>query len=275
MDWPRARYDHCVITGASSGIGSAFARALAPRAKRLTLTARRADRLQDLAVALERQHPVKCEVVVADLAVGEGPARLVERAHQDSPQGVDLLVNNAGFGRNGAWDCADWELWRRMLQVNVVAPAELLHRLWSDLNAVPGRGAINVSSTAGFQPLPWFATYAATKAFFSHLSLALAEEARRRGVRVLTLCPGPTRTEFGRVSGDRGGFRRVSLAPETVVATALRGYERGRREVIPGLFNRVVASVSRRAPRSLALAVAARVGLRAAPADRIHGAGRD
>ncbi len=269
MRWPRARYDHCLITGASSGIGRAFAEALAGRAGRLTLAARREDRLRALADEISRRGPARCTVAVVDLATAEGPARLVELARRDSSPPVDLLVNNAGFGHHGGWAHAEWELWRRMLSVNVAAAAELLHRFWGDLTAAPGRGAINVASTAAFQPLPWFAAYAATKGFLRSLSLALAAEARGRGVRVLCLCPGPTATEFGAVAGSQWRTGRLSMTADVVVATALRAYERGKAEVIPGLTNRVGAFLAQRAPQRLLLAAVDRVGRRAAPPDRL------
>jgi short-subunit dehydrogenase len=254
-----------LITGASSGIGRAFAEALAPRARRLTLTARREERLKDLAAALERRCDLRCVVAVADLAATDGPSRLVTSLRDGAAPPVDLLVNNAGFGKHGAFGSRSWEEWRAMFQVNMIAAAELLFRLWDDLRATPGRGAINVASAAGFQPMPWFAGYAATKAFLRSLSLALNKEARRTGTRILSLCPGPTRTEFGRIAGSSSRSGGPSMTAERVASIALGAYERGRSEVVPGALNRLGAAIAPRAPLRLVVAGAGLIGRRAAP----------
>jgi hypothetical protein len=264
MALPAPRFDHALITGASSGIGWAFAEMLAPRAKLLTLTARREERLLELAAALEQRGGARCRVVPLDLAAPDAAARLVDLLHAPGRPPVDLLVNNAGFGRYGSWARTPWPVYEDMLRVNVVAVAELLHRLWGELTSVPGRGAINVASTAGFQPMPWFAAYAATKAFVRSLSAALSAEARARGARITALCPGPTHTEFGRVAGAHWKPRGMSLSPEEVARRGLAAYERGKVECTPGVVNWLTSFVAPRAPLALTLAATRALGRKVA-----------
>lgn len=263
-NWSAVRFDHCVITGASSGLGAEFARQLAPRARRLTLVARRIERLQQLASALEANGNVRCEVVALDLAAADGAARLLSTLTAGDRPPVDLLVNNAGFGRHGAFRDDPWPVQRQMLQLNLVTPTELIHGLWDQLCAAPGRGVINVCSTAGFQPIPWFATYAASKSFLKNWTTAVGEEARVRGVRLLALCPGPIPTEFHAVADARWPIAKWDLPAARVVQAALRGYDAGRRQVIPGGGNRVLAWVAQVMPLRLVVPIAARVARRPA-----------
>ncbi|MCU0222617.1 MAG: SDR family NAD(P)-dependent oxidoreductase [Acidobacteria bacterium] len=252
-----ARYDHCLVTGASAGIGWAFALELAARgARRLTVVARREERLVELAARLGagRASPSpEVRPVVVDLAEPDGPGRLVEALRREGAPPVDLLVSNAGFGRYGAFILRPWDDHRRMYQLNMLTPAELVHALWDELTAVPGRGVIHVASTAAFQPIPYFASYAATKAFLRSLSDGLWGEARPAGARVLALCPGPVPTEFGQVAGTSFRVRKVSTGADRVVREALDAYERGRAEVIPGFTNRVMRCAVRLVPLRLVL----------------------
>lgn len=253
MRFPPARFDHCLITGASAGLGAEFARQLAPRAKRLTLAARREDRLRDLAAELAAQHQIEAIVEVVDLGTLDGPARLLGALAAPGAPPVDLLVNNAGFGRHRAFEDDPWSVQQEMVLLNAVAMAHLVHGLWAGLSAAPGRGVINVVSTAAFQPIPFFAMYGATKAFMRSFSAGVGQEAREKGVRMLSLCPGPVPTEFGERAQTEWAIAKLKTAPEVVVRHGIRAYEAGRREAIPGLMNRLVAGVSQRLPLAVSV----------------------
>ncbi len=266
MSLPAPRYDHTLITGASAGLGRLFAERLAPRARLLTLTARRDDRLRALAADLEARHPgLRCRVVALDLGEPGAATRLAAAVREGGAPAVDLLVNNAGFGRHGGFDQFPWDDWRRMIDLNVMAPTELLHAVWDDLRAVPGRGVINVASAAGFQPVPWFAVYSATKAYVRSLSNALAREARGHGTRVLSLCPGSTATEFHDVAQLETVYTKARMPAAEVVDAGLAAYEKGKRELVTGWRNRLVAVVAARVPLGLVLTLAGRYGARRAP----------
>ncbi len=247
-----------LVTGASSGIGELFARRLAARGLDLVLVARRADRLERLAGEI-RPSGRRVEVVPLDLGRPEADAALAQEVARRGLE-VGWLVNNAGFGFQGAVADLDPARQAEMIQVNVAALAALTRRL---LPAMLARGAgviLNVASTASFQPVPYFATYAATKAFVRSYSEALAEEVEGRGVRVVCLCPGPTETEFFDAAGMSAKSSGMRMMPiEAVVDAGLRAVETGRRVVVPGLANAVVARLTRFLPGRLVTRVGARI----------------
>jgi len=240
-----------LVTGASAGIGEAFARELARRGMNLLLAARREDRLRALGDELARAHRVRAVALRADLGGPGAAADLWMRA--SAGHDVRLLVNNAGFGLKGPF--ADQEIGRlaEMVRVNCVAAMELAHLALRHMRG-GGGGIINVASIAGYQPIPTMATYAASKAFVLTLSEALMEEARDDGVRVVTLNPGPVRTEFQSVAGTEVRDRAPGIrTPGQVVDAALRRLEAGGGTVTPGLVNRVATTAVRIAPRSWVL----------------------
>lgn len=252
MDRPQA-----LVTGASSGIGRAFARALAARKHDVILSARREDRLREVAAELEHDHGVASEVLGADLGVDRGVAAVAARL-VDSARPVDLLVNNAGFGTAGAlWELdADGE--EREIRVNVMAVVRLTHAALGPMVERGRGGVINVSSVAAYQPTPWGATYGATKAFVSSFTHAVHEELRGTGVRVMVLAPGYTHTEFHEQAAmpvDRSP-ELLWQSPETVVDAALRAYERGRVVCTPGPLNSVAAAFSATMPAAITRRVA-------------------
>ncbi len=181
-----------LITGASAGLGSTFARKLAATHD-LVLVARSADKLEQLAKELNAEHGADSEVLPVDLANDPSPAEA--RLHQGE-RPVDLLVNNAGFGTFGEFGTLPLDEEIREIQLNVIALVRLTHAAIVPMVGRARGAIINVSSVAGFQPGPYEATYAATKAFVTSFSQAIHEEVRARGVRVLALCPGFTKTEF-------------------------------------------------------------------------------
>lgn len=247
-----------LVTGASSGIGAAFARALHARGERLVLVARRAERLEALVKELGGGHVV----IAADLAASGAAERLL-RELEGRGLSVDLLVNNAGLGHTQDFADEPIEIIRQMIDVNMGAVVELTHALLPAMKA-RGRGRIvNVASNAAFQPVPFLTVYAATKAFVLSFSEGLAEELRGSGVRVQALCPGITATEFFEVAGTHRGqhVRRLPMmTPDQVVRASLRGLDGGRLRVVPGLTNRILAFVVLRlVPRAMVRRLAAQL----------------
>jgi len=249
---PRARYgEWALVTGASAGLGAAFARALAADGISCVLAARREERLRELAEELESRFGVKTRVVAVDLAAPGGAEALV-RAVADLE--VAILVNNAGVGAAGRFETPEPARLRQLVELNCAAPAVLSRALLPAMKR-RGRGAVvMVGSVAGCQPLPLHALYAATKAFDNHLGEALFAECRGSGVDCLALLPGPTETEFQAVAGE---LPHAGETPEQVVATALEALGR-QASVISGWGNWLRANAAMRlAPRTV-LALAAK-----------------
>lgn len=237
-----------LITGASAGIGEGFARRLAKDGYDFVLVARRRDRLDALAAELSSQHGATSEVIEADLATDEGVSAIEARLRRGD---IALLVNNAGFGTFGEY--AKLPLARELeeLDLNVRALMRLSHAALGPMTERKSGAIINVASAAAFQPIPYNATYAATKAFVLHFSEALHEETRRFGVTVTCLCPGPVKTEFQQVSGlDQSTIPSFAWeSVETVVNSALSAVRTHRAIAIPGTLNKMTSAGSRLAPR--------------------------
>jgi uncharacterized protein len=238
-----------LITGASSGIGAAFARKLAARGRNVLLVARSEDKLITLCNELGRVSGVRAHYLALDLIQPESPAQLFEET-QRRELVIDMLVNNAGFGSMGEFAKLDPARELEMIDLNVKSLVELTHRFLQPMRERKQGTIINVASTAAFQPVPYMATYAATKAFVLSFSQALWEENRRHGVHVLALCPGVTDTNFFAASKiDRPPMRTVQT-PEEVVDAALRGLARRKSIVIAGWANWLTVEIQRVAPRS-------------------------
>lgn len=237
-----------LVTGASSGIGEAFARALAARGARLVLAARREDRLRSLAAALGEGH----QFVAADLAASGGPealhAEVVRRGIA-----VDLLVNNAGVGHGGAFHEEPLQKAVGMLELNARASMVLTRLFLADMVARRSGGIVNVISTSAFQPDPYLAVYGATKAFLLSLTEAIQTEVAGTGVVVQALCPGLTPTEFQQAAGTEhiALNKTGTTTPEQVAEASLRGFERQAGRVIPGFANRATATAVRFLPRGI------------------------
>ena len=240
------------ITGASAGLGAEFARQLAGRGLRLVLAARRTERLEALAAELGN-----ARAVTADLAEPGAAAKLLADL-EAAGETVELLVNNAGFGLHGRITDLDAARQREMIDLNCGALLDLTRAVLPAMIERKSGGILNVASTAAFQPGPGMAVYFATKAFVLSLTEALHEEVRPHGIKVSALCPGPTKTEFGEVAGfgGNGAFDKLSMDSPTVVRAGLRGLERNKAIVIPGLVNRTGAFLSRRAPKPLVRKIA-------------------
>jgi hypothetical protein len=248
----RERYgEWALVTGASSGIGAEFARAFAREGVSCVLSARREDRLRELASELEKNHHVATRVVAADLAAPDGAERLAAAV---ADLDLAILVNNAGFGLAGRFDRCDPARVREMVQLNCLAPVVLTARILPRL-LERGRGAVVITgSVAGRQPMPLHGVYAATKAFDLLFGEALAVELRDRGIDVLVLEPGPTETEFQQVAGE---IAHAGEPADRVVEAALDALGR-QASVVSGWWNWLRANAAGRlAPRSL-VAYAAR-----------------
>lgn len=253
-----------LITGASSGIGEAFAVALARAGHRLLLVARSRDKLEALAARLRAEQGVAVEVLAADLSQpGCGPRLAAELAGRGLQ--VDLLINNAGFGAAGSFAQQDPARDTEMINLNVSAVVELAHAFLPAMLERGRGGILNVASVAGFQPLPRMAIYGATKAFVLSFSEALWAETRKHGVAVTALCPGPVDTAFFEATGSpelrKAVPKGIMMSAEAVVAEALAGLAAGRPVVVPGLANKLVTQAPRFLPRRwMALASGAVMG---------------
>src|SRR5215207_8317785 len=244
-----------LITGASGGLGEVFARKFAARGENVFLGARSGDKLAVICNALIAGHKVDAQFFALDLTEGDAPARLYEETARRGLE-VETLVNNAGYGSMAEFALLDAENELRMIDLNVRALAGLTHLYLGPMRE-RGRGAIiNVASTVAFQPVPFMATYAATKAFVLSFSEALWEENRAHGVKVLALCPGSTDTNFFDAAGGETPPRSVVQTPAEVVEAGLRALDAGKSHVISGWKNFFVAESNRLAPRSLATRLA-------------------
>ena len=261
---PRLAPRTVLITGASAGIGAAFAEVFAAEGWDVVLAARREERLVTLAARLRHSHGVGAHVIVADLADPETPARIVSELEQRAIH-VDALVNNAGYGVPGRYLQSSWPRHDAMLQVMVNSVAELTYLL---LPAMIERGygrIINVASLAGLVPSPGGHTlYAATKAFVIKFSESLGHEVGARGVYVTALCPGFTYSEFHDVTGTRAmmnkmpGWMWLSAAD-----VARQGYEAvmaDKSMVVTGRLNATIATLVRILPQRLVISLGRRIG---------------
>jgi short-subunit dehydrogenase len=230
-----------MVTGASSGLGEEFAWQLAGTVERLVLVARRVGRLDQIAGDIRERFPQTAVMVLqADLSVPEDRVSVFEKV-AGAGFTPDLLVNNAGLGDYGEFVTAEWAGIEAMLKVNVEALTHLSHLAAPHMKRRGSGGILNVSSLASTLPIPDFAVYAATKAYVSSFSEALRIELREHGIRVTSLCPGPVKTEFGEVARREGSSEGMPahalfyVPKEQVVAEALRGLDRDRARVFPGL----------------------------------------
>ncbi|MGI8494394.1 MAG: SDR family NAD(P)-dependent oxidoreductase [Pyrinomonadaceae bacterium] len=239
-----------LITGASGGIGEAFARALAREKHNLVLVARSENKLHALCDELMIEHGITAHYVAIDLTGYEADNRLFEETEKYGFE-IDWLINNAGFGSMG--DFAELELEREldMIGLNIMSLVALTHRYLRKMRERRSGTIINVSSSASFQPIPFMATYAATKAFVSSFTEAIAEENRPFGIAVSALCPGPTETNFFNAAHAEPFQAKGMQTPEEVVEAALSGAEKGKTVVISGWTNYLGARLGNFVPNSL------------------------
>jgi len=241
-----------LITGASSGLGEEFAIQLAREKRDLVLVARREDRLRDVADRARNLGAGKVIVISSDLGRAEAAAELFRQVGAAGIV-VDYLVNNAGFGTRGRFDQVPLDREIEEINLNVGALVALTRLFLPAMVASKSGTIINVASTAAFQPVPWMATYGATKAFVLSFSEALSTELQGTGVTVLALCPGPTRTEFQQVASvEHTGVPSFAyMDAPTVVRQAIESAKRGKAIRINGVINTIMAQSTRFAPRAL------------------------
>lgn len=251
------RPSRSLVTGASSGIGVAFARELAARGSDLVLVARRGGRLERIARELMMAHGITCETVAFDLSIDGAGAALREEVGGE----FDLVVNNAGFAAQGPFLTGSAEEFARVIAVDVRAVVDMC-RAFLPAMVERRRGAIiNVSSTTAFQPVPSLAVYAAAKAFVQSFSQSLWYEAKQHGVTVFALAPGPTRTEFFDVIGEGAAVAGRMQTAEQVAATGMRALDRCSTPpyVVSGIANSWTARLAGVLPPRLVIPFVARI----------------
>ena len=245
-----------LVTGASAGLGEEFARQLADRgATHLILTARRADRLEDVRKRLIAAHSnLRVDTLIADLASESGVTSLISELNQRRLF-PEILINNAGFGDLGTFETSDPAKIEAMLAVNIIALTRLTRWALPAMLAKKSGWICNVGSTAGLIPLPTFAVYAATKAYVNSFSEALRIELHGSGVHVTALCPGPVETEFGQVASRENSRRQFAppgflcISKTEVVRQTLTALARGQGRIIPGLLVRLPMLLAESTPR--------------------------
>jgi short-subunit dehydrogenase len=253
----------CLVTGASAGIGAAFARIYASHGYDLVLTARRQDRLESLADEIRLRYGVETLTLPADLSDPAAGDRLLADIDAHGLV-VDALVNNAGYGLPGGYVGTPWEAQQAMLQVMLIAVCELTHKLAPGMAARGYGRIVNVASLAGLGPgAPGQTLYSATKAFLVRFSQSLHLELKDRGVHVSALCPGFTYSEFHDVIHSRAAVSRsippwLWLGPDEVAAAGYEAAEANRAICVPGAPNKALAAAAKLLPDDWALALMAR-----------------
>jgi short-subunit dehydrogenase len=249
-----------LVTGASAGIGAALAEELARGGTNLVLTARRRERLEELAQKLEAAHKIKTKIFVADLTLADAPETIFQFTKNQGIE-IELLVNNAGFGAYGEFPAVETRKLTDMVQVNCAAVVHLTRLYLPEMVTRKHGDVLIVASTASFQSVPYISTYAATKAFDLLFAEGLAEEMKPYGVRVCALCPGSTESEFAEVAGQAhiAATRANRETAEKVARTGLRALAAGKSYVISGLGNYLGVLGQRLVSRRLVARVAARM----------------
>ena len=243
------------VTGASSGIGEEFARQLAAQNTNLILVARSQEKLEKLASQLQQKYQIEAEVIVQDLTVSNAGKTVFDLIQQKGLT-VDILINNAGFGDYGAFDSSDLSKQLQMIQLNIMVLTELTG-LFLPLMKSQGRGSIvNISSIAGFQPLPYMSVYAATKAFVLSFTEALWAENKDSGLRILAVCPGPTESDFFNKADFPDSFTKsqssnMTMTPtEDVVTETLKTLDKKQSTLVTGgIANQIIVNIPRFVPR--------------------------
>jgi len=254
----RSANERVLVTGASGGIGYELAKLFARDGHNLVLVARNGSKLQQIARELKAAHHVHCIVFEGDLSVPGSPDALFREVKNASAE-VGILVNNAGFGSLGLFHKRPLEEQLQMIQLNVTSLAHLTRLFLPEMIARKRGRIVNIASIAAYQPGPFMAVYYATKAFVVSFSEAIANELHGTGVRVTTICPGPTTTNFGKRAGAENSslFRKgMTMDAATVARIGYEGMKRNKTIVVTGWKNKFLASAGRLAPRSLTANIA-------------------
>ena len=250
-----------LITGASRGIGRELALGLAQRGYDLLLVARSADQLRAVAQEAQAQHQRQAQVLALDLTHPEAAATVASWAAHHAPDGLGVLVNNAGYGLWGRFEQLNLEEQLNMLQLNLNLPVQLTYALLPLLRRAPRGYILNVASTAAYQAVPSLTLYAASKAFLLSFSRGLRYELKGSGVSVTCLSPGATTTDFGNRAGMgtelQAVANKVSMTAAQVATAGLKALFAGRAEFIPGVLNKVSAGLTSVVPKPIVEKIAA------------------
>ncbi|MGY1978524.1 SDR family NAD(P)-dependent oxidoreductase [Nocardia gipuzkoensis] len=240
-----------LITGASAGIGAAFAHHLAASGYQLLLVARRGDRLQELAAQLTEQHDVRCEAFAADLTDPAAPTAILDHADQQGLN-IDILINNAGLSGKTAFADTPWEVLASEIQLMVTAQTQLVHLVIPGMKERRWGRIINLSSVAAFAPPAASLLYTGIKSYVLNTSQALDMELKPHGIHVTALCPGFTHTEFHDVMGTRDRAdhlpRILWQQPDAVVTEGWAAVMKGRPVCVPGTVNKISAAAMKPLP---------------------------
>lgn len=248
-----------LITGASSGIGAAFAKELAKRGTNLILVARREDRLRRLCSQLEADYHIQCRVIAMDLAPLDASRQLFDEVKKQKLS-VNILVNNAGIGVFGKLDETELEQNLQLIQINIITLTALTQLFLPDMLKEHKGVIINVASTAAFQALPYMSVYGASKAYVLSFTESLWAEYQKQGIQALALCPGPVATEFFHAMGSEINTLGKKEMPDIVARSALNAINKNKVYVIPGAKkNYILANVSRFVPRKIALLITEKI----------------
>lgn len=242
----RFKGKNVLITGASSGLGEEFARQFHDLGAKVTLVARREDRLINICRQLNGPAEGSADYIPADLTTPAGRKLVIDRLYQ---RNYEVLINNAGFGSLGYFDQISIEHEVSMIQLNVIATLEIMQAAISQMRKSGAGDVLSVSSIAAFQPIPFMATYAATKGFNLQHSLAVRRELKSLGINISVLCPGPTNTEFFGAAALSGVGKRLRRdESQFVVRQAIECLERKKALVVTGWRSRIMAAASRYLP---------------------------
>jgi uncharacterized protein len=242
-----------LVTGASTGIGEVFAQQLASEKYNLVLVARSQDKLEKIAKELTQKEGIKAIVIPQDLTLPEAGTSLFNQIKKQGIE-IDLLINNAGFGDYGIFVDRPLTKQMKMIQLNINILTELTGLFLPPMKERGKGGIINVSSIAGFQPLPYMSVYAATKAFVLNFTEALWAENQDTGVNILALCPGPTESEFFKNAEFPTTLKNSApsgiTSAEEVVKEALKALAQNKSCIVTGgISNQIVVNISRFVPR--------------------------
>ncbi len=243
-----------LITGASSGIGEAFANTLDKLGAKLILTARSKDKLEQMVLSMNNAVSIP-----GDLSKKEFPQELYAKVNEMKLK-VDILINNAGFGYSGKFLDNSMENYNEMINLNICSLTHLTHLFMKDMLENKSGGIINISSLASFQPIPFFSIYAATKAFVTSFTLSLYEEYRGRNIKILGVCPGYTKTNFNkRAQMNSVPVAGYLMSSQEVVDQSLKAYKKGRFLIINGKVNRFAKLFTSLLPKKWSLKMASSI----------------
>ena len=250
MSLPNLKGRTALVTGASSGLGVSFARALAASGADLVITARRGAKLDSLATELREKHGVQVDTIVLDLSEPGSPERLFAKTEGEG-RVIDVLINNAGGGIHRNFADIPWEQTARQIQLNVVSLTELTHRFVRVMLERERGHVLNVASVGAYTPTPTYATYSAGKAFVRDFTEAIAYELRHTAVRVCCLCPGVTTTEFHLAAGHELSpmVKVTTMSADRCASIGLSALFGGRRNIVSGLANKLTMQLLRLMPR--------------------------